>query len=150
MPAAGHEHGRVGMNIGASLAEFVHGHGLGAVYAAETGFKIASAPDTVRGPDAAFVSKVRLEAVAGKRGYWAGAPDLAVEVVSPDDTHVDVQDKVNDWLAAGTHMVIVVNPHRRTVAVHRPTSITVLTENDAVEGGDVVPGWRVSVQELFC
>jgi Uma2 family endonuclease len=149
MPPAGHEHGRIAMNIGVSLAQFVRTHGLGAVYAAETGFKIASDPDTVRAPDAAFVSEARLKTMASQRGYWPGAPDLAVEVVSPDDTYVDVQDKVNDWLAAGTRMVIVVNPRRRTVAVHQPTTITLLTENDTLEGGDVVPGWSVPVREVF-
>jgi Uma2 family endonuclease len=149
MPPAGHEHGRITTRLTWRLAQHVEAQDLGAVYAAETGFKIASDPDTVRAPDAAFVSKARLEAVATKRGYWPGAPDLAVEVVSPDDTYVDVQDKVDDWLEAGARMVIVVNPHRRTVAVHRPTGITVLAESDDLEGADVVPGWTVPVRELF-
>jgi Uma2 family endonuclease len=144
-----HEHGRITTRLTWRLAQYVEARDLGAVYAAETGFKIASDPDTVRAPDAAFVSKARLGAAASKRGYWPGAPDLAVEVVSPDDTYVDVQDKVDDWLAAGSRTVIVVNPHKRTVAVHRAATVTVLTENDVLEGGELVPGWKVPVRELF-
>ena len=149
MPPAGHEHGRVTTRLTWRLAQYVEAQDLGAVYAAETGFKIASDPDTVRAPDAAFVSKARLGAVAHKRGYWPGAPDLAVDVVSPDDTYVDVQDEVDDWLAAGSRMVIVVNPHKRTVAVHRAASVTLFTENDVLECGALVPGWKVPVRELF-
>jgi Uma2 family endonuclease len=149
MPPAGHEHGRITTRLTWRLAQYVEARDLGVVYAAETGFKIASDPDTVRAPDVAFVSKARSEAVASMRGYWPGAPDLAVEVVSPDDTYVDVQDKVDDWLAAGARMVIVVNPHKRTVAVHRPSSVTLLTENDLLEGGEVVLGWKIPVRELF-
>lgn len=148
-PPAGHEHGRITTRLTWRLAQYVEAQDLGAVYAAETGFKIASDPDTVRAPDVAFVSNARLGAVTSKQGYWPGAPDLAVEVVSPQDTYVDVQDKVDNWLAAGSRMVIVVNPHKRTVAMHQGTTITLLTEDELLETGEVVPGWKVPVRELF-
>src|SRR4051794_34668142 len=80
MPPAGGEHGIIALEIGSLLREFVRRHHLGFVFAAETGFKIASNPDTVRAPDVAFVSLDRLKEPA--RGYLALAPDLAVEVVS--------------------------------------------------------------------
>ena len=123
---------------------------LGSVYAAETGFRLASDPDTVRAPDAAFVCQARLDAVGAVAGYWPGAPDLVVEVVSPGDRYGEVAEKVADWLAAGTQMVIVVEPQQRTVAVHRtPDAVDVLREGDVLEGGEVVPGWEVAVAALF-
>ena len=147
---AGHWHGRVAINITTPLAQHVRAHNLGAVYAAETGFKLASDPDVVRAPDVAFIRRERVEEVGNVEGYWPGAPDLAVEVVSPSDSYTDVQEKVFDWLEAHTRMVIVVMPRRRAVAVYRSlTEIVMLTENDALEGGDVVPGWTMPVRDLF-
>ena len=100
------------------------------------GFRLASDPDTVRAPDAAFVCQARLDAVGAVAGYWPGAPDLVVEVVSPGDRYGEVAEKVADWLAAGTQMVVVVEPQQRTVAVHRTAdAVDVLREGDVLEGG---------------
>src|SRR5262245_18302860 len=85
MAPAGHVHGRITINFTTPLDRHVRLHRLGAVYAAETGFKLASAPDIVRAPDVAFVRRERVEEVGDVDGYWPGAPDLAVEVVSPHD-----------------------------------------------------------------
>jgi Uma2 family endonuclease len=150
MPPSGHEHGRVTMRLSGPLSVFVEEHDLGAVYAAETGFLLAQNPDTVRGPDVAFVSKERLASVAGRRGYFPGAPDLAVEVISPGDLYSDVEAKVEEWLGAGCRMVVVVNPRNRTLKVYRSlTSVAVLTAADTFEGGEVVPGFRMAVGRLF-
>ena len=83
MNPAGNEHGRVAMNVGISLGTYVKAHDLDAVYAAETGFKLATDPDTIRAPDVAFVSRSRVEAIGDMEGFWPEAPDLAVEVVLP-------------------------------------------------------------------
>jgi len=150
MAPAGHQHGRVIVNLTTPLDQHVRTHGLGVVYGAETGFKLASDPDLVRAPDAAFVRTERLDAVGDVEGYWPGAPDLAVEVVSPTDLYGDVEAKVLDWLAAGTRMVLVLNPRKRTVIVYRSlTDVVVLRENDMLDGADVVPGWRIPVRNLF-
>ena len=123
---------------------------MGVVYAAETGFKLASNPDVVRAPDVAFIRRDRVEEVGDVEGYWPGAPDPAVEVISPSDTYAEVQEKVFDWLEAGTKMVILVMPRKRAVTVYRSlTDIVMLTEHDLLDGGDVVPGWKLSVRELF-
>jgi Uma2 family endonuclease len=119
MTPAGSVHGRIAMNFGTSLNNHVKAHHLGAVYAAETGFRISGDPDTVRAPDVAFVSQERLEAVGEIEGYWSGAPDLAVEVILPGDSHVEVEEKVFDWLEAGTKMVFTINPRSRSVTVYR-------------------------------
>jgi Uma2 family endonuclease len=150
MPPAGSEHGAVIMNMGTALDQFVRGHDLGVVFGAETGFKIASEPDTVRAPDLAFVRRERIPAGGIPRGFWTGAPDLAVGVVSPGDTYTEVEEKVNDWLNAGTRMVLVLNPRTRTVAVYTShTDVARLTESDTLDGGEVLPGFACRVAELF-
>ena len=150
MVPAGNVHGRVAMNLGTSLNNHVKARDLGTVYAAETGFRLAGDPDTVRAPDVAFVSRERIEAVGEVEGYWPGAPDLAVEVISPGDSHVEVEEKIFDWLEAGTKMVLTVNPRKRSITVYRSlTDITVLTEKDVLDGVDVVPGFRLAVREVF-
>jgi Uma2 family endonuclease len=150
MAPAGKEHGEVTVRITWRLAQHVEGHRLGVVFAAETGFRIAADPDTVRAPDVAFVSQARLDAAGAVEGYWPGAPDLVVEVVSPNDRYTDVEEKTTDWLEAGARMVLVVNPRKRNVTVYRSLSeIVILTAEDTLSGLDVVPGWEVRVGDIF-
>lgn len=150
MAPAGSEHGRIAVKLTVSLGHFVETHDLGVVFAAETGFRIGTDPDTVRAPDVAFVGKDRVQQAGNVQGYWPGAPDLAMEVVSPGDKYGEVEDKVFDWLAAGTKAVIVVNPRKRVVTVFRSLSdIRVLTEHDTLAVDDVVPGWSILIARIF-
>ena len=152
MAPAGNKHGYLALEIGAELRNHVKANKLGRTYTAETGFKIASDPDTVRAPDVAFVSQGRLDEVGEVEGYWPGAPDLAIEVISPNDVHTEVVEKALSWLEAGCHMVLVVDPGQRTATVYRSLeNIRILRAEagDVVDGGDVVPGWRLSLAELF-
>ncbi len=123
---------------------------LGATYAVETGFLLASNPDHVRAPDVAFVRQERADAAADTEGFFPGAPDLAIEVVSPSDRYSEVEEKVADWLASGTLAVVVIDPRRRTAKVHRPTmGAADLTEADTLDLSDVVPGWQMPVKDMF-
>jgi Uma2 family endonuclease len=150
MSPASHQHGRIILNLSAPLHQFVRTHQLGVVYAAETGFLLARDPDTVRAPDVGFVQQARVNAAQPDTGYFPGAPDLAAEVISPNDLYTEVEEKVIAWLEAGTQMVLVVNPRKRVVTVYRSlTTITVLTEVDQLDGADVVPGWTLPVEEIF-
>ena len=150
MSPAGHQHGRIVLNFTTPLDQFVRANQLGAVYAAETGFKLAEDPDVVRAPDAAFIRRERVEAVGQTAGFWPGAPDLAAEVVSPGDTYAEVEDKIADWLGAGTRLVVVVNPSIQTVALYYSRSdIRVLTIDDVLDGGEVVPNWTLPVRDIF-
>jgi Uma2 family endonuclease len=150
MAAAGYIHGRVVMNLSTPLDQYVRAHNLGTVCAAETGFKLATNPDTVRAPDVAFIRRERVEEVGDVGGYWPGAPDLVVEVISPSDTYSEVEEKILEWLEAGVRLVIVANPRKRVITVYRSlTDITVLTEHDVLSGGDVVPGWTMLVRHVF-
>lgn len=150
MLPTGKKHGEVTMKIAAPLAQHVAANGLGRVYAAETGFKLESNPDTVRAPDVAFLSREQADKIGDIEGFIPGAPDLAVEVVSPSDSFSEVEEKVFEWLDAGTRVVIIANPRKKTVTAYRSRAdIHVLTENDALECKDVVPGWILAVKGLF-
>jgi Uma2 family endonuclease len=149
-PPPGHEHGLVAMNIAGPLFEYVKTNNLGNVYAAETGYLLEQNPDTVRAADVSFVSRERIEKAKPVQGYWKGAPDLAVEVISPSDTMGRIEGKVAKWLESGTRMLWVVSPKMRTVTVYRSLSeIMVLTDKDTLDGGDVVTGFQISVAEIF-
>ena len=150
MAPAGYQHGRIAQNLASSLDRHVRERGLGVVLAAETGFKIVGNPDSVRAADAAFVSVERAEAAGEVAGYWPGAPDLAVEVISPNDRFAEVEEKVADWLTAGTRMVLVVNPRAKTVTVRlSEREARIFAEEETFDGGEVVPGWTLSVSDVF-
>jgi Uma2 family endonuclease len=150
MAPAGSEHGRVVLKVTIPLGQFVEANDLGVVFAAETGFRLRANPDTVRAPDAAFVTKERSERAGKVTGYWPGAPDLAIEVLSPGDRFSEVEEKVFDWLDAGTRLVIVVDPRKRTATAYRSrASIRVYTDTETLDAGDVVPGWTFPVARAF-
>jgi Uma2 family endonuclease len=150
MPPAGGEHGWVTMNLSTPLDNHVRAGKLGRVFTAETGFLLISNPDTVRAADCALMTRERIAAAKRSSGYWVGAPNLVIEVVSPDDRTTEVADKVATWLTHDAEMVVVVDPRRRTVTVHRPAVPPLtLTDGDMLDGGDVVPGWRLPVRAIF-
>ncbi|HET7091162.1 MAG TPA: Uma2 family endonuclease [Anaerolineae bacterium] len=150
MTPTGGQHGTVAGRLHTFLGHFVLTNQLGEVLAAETGYKLASDPDTVRAPDVSFIAKGRLPAGQAPEGYLPFAPDLAVEVVSPSDTSQDVQAKVSEYLSAGTRLVWVMYPKTRNVVEYRPGGeARVLSEEDFLDGGDVVPGFRCRIRDLF-
>ena len=146
-PPPGEEHGEITMNLAAPLHQHVKREKLGLVFAAETGFKLESDPDTVRAPDIAFVRTERAERTPQ---YLSGSPDLVVETLSPTDRISEVEEKVAAWLAGGARLVWVVSPKLHTITVYRSlTEIVTLTEKDTLDGGDVVPGFQMNVAEIF-
>ena len=149
-PLPGEEHGLVAATILGRLFRFVHQRRLGHLFAAETGFVLARDPDTVRGPDAAYVSAERFAATVRRGPFFEGAPDLAVEVLSPGNTRREIAAKVRDYLAAGSAAVWVVDPGRRTVTVHRPDpEPETLAGSDVLDGGTVLRGFRLPLEEIF-
>lgn len=148
---AGFDHGLTGGRIGHLLGAHVLGNRLGQVVAAETGFIVARNPDTVLAPDVAFVSKARLTPGVRHVSYFDGAPDLAVEVVSPWDRLNEVREKAQRFLKHGTKLVWIVDPQSRSVEVHCPNEDPQsLTEQDWLEAGDLLPGFRCQVIDFFC
>jgi Uma2 family endonuclease len=150
MCAAGFEHGRVAMTAGRLLGNHVSATGTGVTLGAETGFILARDPDTVRAPDAAFVSNARAQAVGTTFGFWpGGAPDLAIEVVSPDDSSPYVRSKALNWLDAGASAVLVLDPRSRSATVYRPGGDVHSHTEGTLDLSDAVPGWHVAVADFF-
>jgi Uma2 family endonuclease len=146
----GARHGAVAMRAGYRIMAHVDARDLGRVYAAETGFKIEAAPDTVRAPDVAFITKHRLPEVE-PTGYPSWAPDLAVEVLAHDDHPGETLEKIAQWLKAGVRLVWVLDADKRTGRVYRADgSEALLGPNDALDGEDVLPGFRCPLADLWC
>ena len=147
MTPADAEHGRIADRFAISLGAYVRQHGLGVTMAAETGFIIRRDPDTVRAPDYAFVRKDRWN---HPEAYFIGPPDLAVEVISPNDTYTEVSAKVIEWLESGVQIVIVIDPSKQRAEIHRS-----LTERDPIsidgtlDAANVIPGWSLALRDLF-
>ena len=142
-------HGGISNNVAFRLTAFVREHEVGAVFGQDTGFQIAADPDTVRAPDVAFVGAERVGEIP-RRGYPRLAPDLVVEVLSPDDRPGEVLAKIGEWLDAGVRLVWVLDPEAAQARVHRPDgSLDLLGATDEVTGEDVLPGFRATVAELL-
>lgn len=145
---AGWWHGAVAAAVCEHLRRHVRERRLGLVLA-EAGFVLARNPDTVRSPDAAFVRNERLPQAPG-RGYFDGAPDLAIEVTSPNDAYDDMHAKVDSWLAHDTREVWVVAAGPRHVVVHKKDgSSLVFGEDSLLHGSSVLPEFAIAVRELF-
>ncbi|MBS0658779.1 MAG: Uma2 family endonuclease [Verrucomicrobia bacterium] len=143
----GFEHGRYASKLGRILSAFVERHGLGET-TVETGFQLAGDPDTVRAPDIAFVSAARLH-LAGT-GFFPGSPDLAVEIVSPGDTHEEVAEKIDDYLSLGTRVVWVVRPKSKSVSIHRADRPVKTVRRDGVlDEPELLPEFALPLTELF-
>lgn len=145
----GYRHGVIALKITRLIANFVHDHDLGIVVAAETGFKLFRDPDTVRAADAAFVGRHRAPDPPPS-GYLELAPDLVVEVVSPNDRAGEVQGKVSDWLTAGSRLAWVIDPGRRRAIVYREDgSVDLLANQDLLSGEQVLPGFSCSLDDVW-
>ena len=111
---------------------------------------VQRSPDTVREPDILFVSVERLPLDARVEGYLEVAPELVIEIVSPNDTQRSVNDKTLMWLSHGVLMVVEVYPAERAVMLHRPNvSAVTLAGDDVLDCGGVVPGFTMSLSEIF-
>ena len=150
MSPSGWAHGKVVGKLHNRLGYFIEQHDLGIVFGAETGFRLASDPDTVRAPDFAFVAKQKIPEVPPRDGFWPGAPDLAVEVVSPGDRMGEVDEKIQEWLTSGCAAVWVIDPKLETVTVYRSrTDVQVKTVGEVLDGHPIVPGFSCAIKELF-
>src|SRR3954468_23600502 len=119
MSPAGWVHGEIVANIAELVGAFIRQQKLGRRFGAETGFLLRRDPDTVRAPDFAFIADARLPKTKPTEACWPGAPDLAVEVLSPGDRTGEVDEKIEEWLAAGCAAVWVVDPKLQTVTIYR-------------------------------
>ena len=148
MPLAGAKHGSVTMNLSGPLHVYVQDNALGVLFTAETGFILERNPDTVLGPDIAFVRRERIGAIPD--GYFEMAPDLVVEVISPSQSKPKIEGKASQWLDHGVREVWLVDPKTRTLNIRRATGKNeLLSEGDDLTGGDIVPGFRIPLSKIF-
>lgn len=148
---AGFEHGLVAAALVEILRAFARSSGLGVVVSSETGFTIARDPDTVRAPDAAFIATDRVPPPGSRTGFVELAPDLVAEVLSPRDRATYVTAKALAWLDAGSTLVWVLDPALGSVTVHQRDGVArIVRGQDAeLDGGEVLPGLRIRLTDLF-
>lgn len=149
MSPPGFRHGALATRLGIVLGQHIEGHNLG-VLVTEAGFKLASNPDTVRGPDLAFVRRERISAAGLPAGFWAGPPDLVVEILSPDDRPSEVRRKIDDYLSRGVRLVWVFDPDEKTATTYRRLAAPITIGIDEnLDGGEMLPGFSCPVRRIF-
>jgi Uma2 family endonuclease len=147
-PASG-AHGIIAGRIFAALNTFVEAHALGVCFPDNTGFHLPGLIDTVRSPDAAFIRQDHLPVEGIGAGWVRVAPDLVVEVRSPDEGDAELQAKLDDYRKAGTIVLWVINPHVRTVEIYEGNTVRCCHATHILDGGTLLPGFVLDVARLF-
>ena len=148
MSPVGGEHSFVEFNIGAELRTFARQQKIGWVLGGEVGIFIRRNPDRIRGADVAFVSKKQL--AHPPRGFLEVAPELVIEIISPNDRWEDVRAKIGDYFSIGVERVWIVEPAKRTVLVYRSnTQFQEFAESDTLNGEGILEGFSLAVAEIF-
>src|SRR5215831_8786286 len=142
------EHGRIEANVSLALGNFVSAQKLGLVLVGEVGIFTSWNPDRVRGADVVFISHDQYDRRTKTRGFLDVAPELVVEVLSPE--RPDTDQKVVEYLMIGVQLILVVDPDRRTISSHRPNrGVKVYGESEVVPCEDALPGFKLPVAEVF-
>ena len=149
MGNSGMEHGDMGSFLGGSLALYVRKNKLGSVCDSSTAFSLKTG--NKRSPDISFVSRERLQGLSRPpRGFFQGAPDLAIEILSPGNTVEEMHDKIVEYFENGARLVWVIHPDERYVLVYRePVPDRLLKVTDQLDGEEVVPGFSIAIADLF-
>lgn len=149
MPPTGFKHGRVESKTTRLLGNFVEKHQLGETQGGEVGVYTRRDPDTVRGADVLFISSQRLQQVKSE-SYLDVAPELIVEVLSPNDRWLDVEQKLEEYFAIGVDRVWIADPMRQTLRIYTAhNEFTILQESDTVKDEAILPGFECKVAEFF-
>ncbi len=150
MSPAGDEHGGYESNFDEYLKAYVRRTKLGKIRVGEIGIYTRRNPDTIRAADVAFISNERYAQRKKRGGFLDVAPELVVEVMSPDDRWSEITQKLREYFAIGVKLVWVADPSTRTVYVYRSlTDVREFSQADTLTGDDVLPGFSVPVADLF-
>ncbi len=149
--SVGMESSWVGTQLVTRLDQFCRQNRIGWVFQSDTGYQCFShEPSRVRKPDASLVRYGRLPGEILPRGWCKIAPDLVVEVVSPNDTVDDLEDKLEDYRKVAVPLIWVIYPRLRTARIHHADgSTSYLHEHEELTGGDLIPGFRCPLREIF-
>jgi Uma2 family endonuclease len=146
-PMAGARHGSIIMRLGARLVNYVEAQQMGEVYSPDTTFIVGK---NQRLPDLGVVFAARIPADGEPEGIWEIAPDLAIEVISPNDVYTKVAQKVDDYLEAGVQQVWLVLPEQQSITIYRsPVDVTVFQDEMELVSEDLLPGFRCPLREIF-
>ena len=144
---AGARHGRIGARLLSRMNILVEEHNLGAIYGPDVTFTIGKRE---RIPDISFVTAARIPLEGDPIGPWKIAPDLAVEIVSPNDLIEEVETKISEYFAAGVQQVWLVSPQLQTVSIYEALNkVTILQAGDELTSPALLPGFRCPVATLF-
>ena len=150
IPPAGASHGRAGANLVFLLTSYVRQHALGSVFGDGVGYELTEFPHTVRVPDASFVRSDRLPPGGLRPGIFKFPPNLAIEVLSPSERASELEEKLRDYMLAGTTLIWIVDPVRRTImTVSSDAPVRWLSEGETLDGGEVIPGFSCAVADVF-
>jgi Uma2 family endonuclease len=145
----GFEHGCVVTNVAYALRSETP-KTVGVVLLGRVGFVLEREPDRVLGPDIAFIKAERFDEARLPEKYFEGPPDLAIEVVSPEDRDAEVDAKAHDYIAAGAALVWVINPRWRNVTIYQADrTVRVVAETEALTAPDLLPGFTCQVADMF-
>jgi Uma2 family endonuclease len=143
----GARHGGAGARLIARLVIHCEANNLGGVYGPDTTFKIGH---NDRLPDVSFVAAARIPPEGEPETMWPFAPDLAVEILSPNDLYEKVNSKMREYFDAGVREVWLISPEHKMITIyHSPTQTTILTENDELTSEELLPGFRCRISEIF-
>ena len=149
-PPAGAPHGMAAANLVIALGAYVRARQLGHVFGDAVGYELVQFPHTVRVPDASFVRADRIPAEGVGPGLFRFPPDLAIEVLSPSETASSLEEKIRDYAMAGTALIWIVDPARRTImCIPADASVSWLAEGDTLDGGTLIPGFSCPVVDVF-
>lgn len=145
----GFHHGEIMLRLGARVLQHVDAHDLGRVVVGDPGFRLATDPDTVRGPDIAFIRRENLPDPT-PTGFATFPPDLVIEICSPTDRPGDILGKVGDWLSAGTRLVWVIDPLQQLARVYRHDGTqSTVAKQASLDGEDVLPGFSCALDAIL-
>ncbi len=149
MPPAGAEHGKVIMRLAIAMGAHIYENNLGEIFDGQTGFRLSL--DLCFAPDISFVSKTRLKLILPvKEKLFHGAPDVAVEVLSPSDSITKTEEKIKLYLTHGTQLAWMVDiKHQSVRAYRKPDKFELLRSGRFISGNSVLPGFRFGISKLF-
>jgi Uma2 family endonuclease len=143
------EHGNICMRLGSALQVFVERKKLGAMFDSNTGFWMEN--ENCRAPDLSFVSRERLRGQKRPaRSFFKFAPDLAIEVLSPNNTRAEIQDRLRDFFSSGTKLVWIIDPESKSAEIcYSLEKRRLVSPSGELNGETVVPGFRYKLADLF-
>ena len=150
-PKNNFEHERIGMRLSTALEVFNQSHRLGAVLGSSFGCWMHNR--NCRAPDISFIPKARLLSLGftpSTRKFFPGAPDLAVEILSPSNRRPEIDDRLKDFFASGTQICWIINPDDECVEIcHSPTDRKLLGSGALLDGEHLLPGFQFPIADLF-